>query len=197
MAKDYRLAAYIVRSRGVKGEVEVYPVDARELRIRPGARLMVVPPSLQGIRETSIVSARGTDKAPWLFLAGVDDRTTASLLKGRYLLVATEDWLEDAPTGSGHSAQAPGADGPQNPTQPATSDQPEIPPQALGMDVHDLEFGYLGVVSEQSHATPQVLWTVTGPFGDVLIPAVSAFIRRWNDTAIYVSIPRGLLELNK
>jgi ribosomal 30S subunit maturation factor RimM len=186
--KTYCLVASIIRSRGVKGEVEVLSIDDLLLRLLPGARLWVVPPALEAVRNTRIVQARGSGEQQWLTLEGVNDRAGATLLVGRYLLAAEEDCR-------GERAEVPSE--PAGYSQRSVSELSEVPSEAVGLEVIDEAAGLIGTVIEQSLATPQVLWTVKGACGEVLIPAVSAFIRRWDDSTVWVNLPRGLLELNK
>ncbi|MCL2339799.1 MAG: hypothetical protein FWC59_02735, partial [Actinomycetia bacterium] len=93
MVKSYRLIASIIRSRGLKGEVQVQSSADLPFYLRPQAELWVVPPPAPSSapRLTQILSLRGPEQRPWLFLAGVNDRTTATALIGRQLLAASAD----------------------------------------------------------------------------------------------------------
>ncbi|MCL2136304.1 MAG: hypothetical protein FWH40_02075 [Coriobacteriia bacterium] len=200
--KQYQLVAYIVRSRGVKGEVEVQSIDGLPLRLRPQARLYIVPPSLKGVRYTSILSQRGNDESPWLILADIDDRTAANLLIGRYLLAEASDVLNGISQVEDNYESQLALKGPASLLEPPGARQPledqAIPPNNQGKEVIDEKFGYLGIITDESNATAQVLWTVEGgSYGQVLIPAVLAFVRSWDETRVFVDIPQGLLELNK
>ncbi|MDR2957792.1 MAG: hypothetical protein LBU61_06415 [Coriobacteriales bacterium] len=175
MVKEYRLVAYVNRSRGLKGEVEVQSTDGLPLHLRPGAGLWVVPPTIRGVRQTKIISQRGNEIVPWLFLEGIVDRQTATQLVGRYLLAAKDDVLIDD----------------------AMTTSIDIEAEAVGMLVYDEVYGFVGTIVEESRATPQTLWTVDGPAGQVLIPAVDDFIKSRDTSSIYVKLPAGLLELNK
>ncbi|MCL2632387.1 MAG: hypothetical protein FWD45_04810 [Coriobacteriia bacterium] len=187
---QYKTIAGIIRSRGIKGEIEIYDIDGLFHSLRPGAKLWVVPPTLEGVRQTAIVSQRGSYEAPWLMLEGVNDRAAATSLIGRFLLADEEDCLIDQESSDRSllyrsSQQALSAE-----------DQP-IPPNAVGLKVYDQEHGYIGSIIEESRATPQVLWTLDGPYGQVLVPAVEAFVESWDDSIVNVDLPAGLLELNK
>jgi len=206
--KSYRLVASIVRSRGVKGEVEVRSIDNLPLRLRENAWLHVVPPDLEAVRITRIKSTRGDAASPWLMLEGVNDRNSANLLIGRYLLADVNDCLDaaDEANASG-SARASGYSRASDtfgsmrtartPRPAILAAQPLIPPDAVGRQVFDEEAGLIGTIVEESRATPQILWTVENEFRSVLIPAVDAFIRYWDETGIHVKLPKGLLELNQ
>ena len=212
--KQYQLVAAIIRSRGVKGEVEVHSMDGLPLNLRPNSTLHIVPPLLEGVRVTRIVSERGTEQAPWLRLEGVNDRNAATLLIGRYLLADVEDCLDQTQadvlfSGRGGSEREwPGALGASATGADATTGgwlgrrrvQPAndwLPPEAVGLEVFDKANGFIGTIVEESRATPQILWTLQGPFGQVLLPAVEAFIKSFDDRSVQVQIPSGLLELNK
>jgi 16S rRNA processing protein RimM len=177
--KQYQLVAAIIRSRGVKGEVEVHSMDGLPLNLRPNSILHIVPPLLEGVRVTRIVSERGTEQAPWLRLEGVNDRNAATLLIGRYLLADVEDCLDS------------------DQVNETLVRHDWLPHEVVGLEVFDSSKGFIGTIVEESRATPQILWTLQGPFGLVLLPAVEAFIKSFDDRSVQVQIPDGLLELNK
>jgi 16S rRNA processing protein RimM len=193
MPKSYRLVAGINRSRGLKGEVEVRCIDGLLSCLRPDAELWVVPPPERGVRRTHIVSRRGDENVPWLFLHGVNDREAAMPLIGHYLLAAEHDIIKERPgPGLEHTPADNAFD-----DRLETSKRPPLPPDGTGLQVVDERHGLLGTIIEESRATPQTLWTVEGPFGLVLIPAVEAFVRGWDDASVTVDLPAGLLDLNR
>jgi 16S rRNA processing protein RimM len=188
MVKSYQLVASIVRSRGVRGEVEVQSIDDLLLHLRPNAQLWVVPPSLEAERQTRIISERGSRELPWLFLEGINDRNSASVLIGRYLLAADEDLLIDDNVLDQNTQQT---------EQQQDNSQLGLPVPALGRTVSDDQHGLIGTIIEVSEVTPQTLWVVEGPYGQVLIPAVADFVVSWDADNILVELPAGLVELNQ
>ena len=187
--KKYRLVAVIQRVRGVKGEVEVQSIDNALHLLRPQAMLFIVPPSFSGVRQTQIISSRDSTNNSWVMLDEVTDRAKATELIGRYLL-ADESDISDG-FAQDNQLNEPKGIFRHFPVQE------NIPKDALGKEVYDEELGYIGVIVEESRLTPQILWTLEGKNGQVLIPAVEAFVKSWDEHNVYVAIPAGLLELNK
>jgi len=70
--------------------------------------------------------------------------------------------------------------------------------QLEGLTVVDRRLGELGVLSAYLETAGHDTWVVQGRFGEVLIPAVDAFIEAIEPAAgrIDVSLPEGLVELN-
>ena len=68
-----------------------------------------------------------------------------------------------------------------------------------GFRVKDVNRGDLGVVSSVDDSTANVLFRVDGPSGELLIPAVDAFIRGVDHAArtVEMDLPEGLLDLNE
>ena len=192
MVKSYRQVASIIRVRGVKGEAEVQDIDGLLSRLPAGIELWLVPPTASGPRQTRIETMRESASGIWVTLAGIEDRDTAAPLIGRFLLAAEDELLPEPPpdestTFADQEAQDPGL----------SPEKPTMPPEALGLLVNDITHGFIGSIVEVSDISPQTVWIVEGPFGDVMIPAVEAFVRSWDKTAVIVDLPRGLLELNK
>ena len=193
--KQYQLVASITRLRGVKGEVEVRSIDDLLSHLRSDVRLFIVPPTLTGVRYTQIVSSRGTRTEPWLVLQGVNNRTDAASLVGRYLLADVED-LDEQTSSTEQSSPVAQLSEVSNSKTFQLPDQ-MIPDNTQGMTVYDDKYGFIGTIIEESKVTPQVLWTLEGPFGRVLVPAVDAFVKSWTDESVFVQIPEGLLGLNQ
>ena len=71
------------------------------------------------------------------------------------------------------------------------------PALLIGKQVVDDVFGLLGHIHEVLSSAAQDTWVVRGEQGDVMIPAVDAFIHPFSldDATIRCSIPKSLLEM--
>jgi len=166
----YRRIAYISRARGLHGELVVVPLFRLPFHIWEGLRLWVVPPDHKLIRETKVCAARQSLDKLYLMLEAVSDPTTAQRLVGRYLLAREGDFEYEAD---------------------------EDNHRFLGLSVYDASAGFIGTVVEVRMGSAQLLLVVEGPHGEVLIPAVDEIIHDHDDSALHVSLPQGLLELNR
>ena len=167
------------------------------LSVWEGLRLWVIPPATSLVRETRVQSARENGAALLFKLAGVDDAATAQRLVGRYLLVLAEDCpdLADLQDEDGDDAWRTGEHrGHGGPGERGTSGGQA---RALGLQVWDRTLGLVGTIVEEQVGFAQTLWVVEGPFGEVLIPAVSELIDRRDDTTVFMDLPKGLVELNR
>lgn len=65
-----------------------------------------------------------------------------------------------------------------------------------GFEVVDEKAGKLGIIERVEDSTANVLFVVDGPKGEILIPAVEAFIRDIDHQGrtIHMALPEGLLE---
>ncbi|MCL1879270.1 MAG: hypothetical protein FWF71_01400 [Actinomycetia bacterium] len=170
--------------------------DGLLLNLRDAAELWVVPPAGRGVRQTRILSQRGEPGRPWLKLAGVNDRDAAFRITGRWLLASEAD----AGLGVDVAGSAPvseGFDRAATPPQPLATPLPPRQLPRLGLPVIDCKLGHIGVLKELRSGFAQTLWVVDSElFGEVLVPAVDAYVLAVDDQKADVSLPRGLLELN-
>ncbi|MDR0308857.1 MAG: hypothetical protein LBH87_02905 [Coriobacteriales bacterium] len=194
-----------VQSPGSSPDTDVVPNTVAALQdnqqvgsatgdVRPGSQspqLWVVPPSLEGVRQTRILTFRGNLETPWVTLEGVSSREASQLLVGRYLLAAVEDC--QLPVG-----------------ELADASKQDSPEPFLGFEVHDLRAGYIGKIIAVERKNPQPIWVVSedkkdkkepSPFcphhADTLIPAVEAYISQIEEDRLILDLPDGLLDLNK
>ncbi|MDR2586880.1 MAG: hypothetical protein LBC23_01285 [Coriobacteriales bacterium] len=178
---SYRRIARIIRTKGLAGELVVACAPDVPFCVDEGLRVWVVPPDHDLVRQTQVQSVvesgEGGDNL-LLTLDGVADRTTAQRLQGRYLLACAEDvgGAQAADTGALGSWGAAAS--------------------ALGLSVIDEAAGFLGTIVEERVGAAQTLWVVDGTAGEVLIPAVDAFICERDEQAVHVRLPQGLLGLN-
>jgi 16S rRNA processing protein RimM len=207
----YRLIAHVSRTRGRKGEVVLRALDDFSLRLSEGQRLWVVPPANELPREFGVESVVEGAKGVVVRLTGIETLDRAGLLVNRFVLARYEDVLDatEAPqlSSSQPSPSNPPASQSSSSKPPASQFSSPEPSQSsllasdgcIGFSVIDTAGRDLGVIRELRKGHLQNLWVVDGPAGEVLIPAVAAFVVRSDpDTALLqVDLPEGLLDLNR
>lgn len=133
------------------------------------ALVHLTPPPLRGIREARIEYVDEGYPSSLVKFHGVDDIDTASALVGRTVLVRREDYLGD----DGH-------------------------PDLVGRSVLCTERGPVGTIVDEFRAgTANLVWTVEGPFGEVLIPVIDEVVLDVPDDPaqpISVHLPHGLID---
>ena len=128
----------------------------------------MVPPLLKGPRSRVVVSADEGGSGQLVALAGVGDLNLSSKLVGRVLLARLEDL-------------------------PANADLLDVD-NVMGREVVDESMGSLGHVSEVMVGPANDVWTIDGPYGEVMFPVVDEFVRGMDDDgAVHVSVPEGLV----
>lgn len=161
-ADPFTAVGRIAKTHGLKGEVSVVMYTEASLDVLVGLDAWLVPPPAS-VRATRILSVRMGPKGPLFSLEGVDTIDVASTLTGRELLVSTdalpEDWAEE-----------------------------DEEPTVLGWQVVDVERGVLGEVVELIETGANDVWTVEGPFGEVLIPVI-------DDVVVDVEADRELITV--
>lgn len=169
MAERYRAVARITKAHGRSGEVVTVPVGGLPPLLHGGLEVAVVPPQLRRDRFHEVLSAQGSGGTLLVALSGVDDRSLAEDLVGSVVLVREGDLpdIEEEPLG----------------------------PALIGLSVIDETLGCLGRVDEVIEGAAHATLRVTGSHGEVLIPAVDAFIIAI-DEVLHVQVPQGLVGLN-
>jgi 16S rRNA processing protein RimM len=196
----------VSRTKGLAGEVVVTPAVDLAFHTWEGLRLWVVPPEYDLIRETRVCSVTERSGGLLLVLEGVTDRTTAQRLQGRHLLARVADCVSADRGAGGDRASSDNAGdtggtsttGATGGAAPGTKDADVYGQEAsaVGVEVTEEAYGYLGTVVEERRGVAQTLWVVEGPLGEVLIPAVDEFICSRDGQAARVRLPNGLVELN-
>lgn len=140
-------AAFVRRPHGVRGELRVEPLGGEAARFTAGLRLHVEG----GGASYPVVGARAASEGDVLLrLAGVDDRSGAQSLHGRYLCVDAVDARR-------------------------LGEQEWFVDQLVGLAAVTPEGEALGTVHEIEHYAQDVL-VVTGRNGERRFPFVSAFV---------------------
>jgi len=162
---------------GTKGEFFVWPLtDHPESVYAPGVVLLLggendnaPDPDLPPLRVDTV---RPFQRGLLIRFGGVEDRTQAELLRGRYLFQAT-DQLEPLAEGEFFYHQL------------------------LGMAVVTVEGTELGKVAEVFEVSPADLLEVHGPLGTVMVPYLDHVIVEVDpdEGRMVVDLPDGLLDL--
>jgi len=146
-------------------------------------------------------------------LEGVDDRTQATELTGRYLLAHTEQVAEAMQVSvdtvargisvpeTGGLLKSAGLNSQAN--YPERAPGPEAT-QALSFRVSsnvpmthftDVAYGDLGVLDSMKPGPAYEIWIISGPYGELEIPAVDEYIEEETPEQITLNLPRGFIEI--
>ena len=169
MVKTYRSIARIVKTHGRKGEVVAVPADGLPPLLEEGLTVAVVPPALKGRRSLAVREASGTGAGQLVSFEGVSDIGAAQKLVGKHLLAAVDDLPDDF----------------------ARMDLAQI----VGREVMDTRLGLIGEVTEVLVGPTQDVYVIEGPFGEVMVPAVDAFIADVpTEGAIVCTLPDSMVK---
>lgn len=169
MVKTYRSIARIVKTHGRKGEVVAVPADGLPPLLEEGLTVAVVPPALKGRRSLAVREASGTGAGQLVSFEGVSDIGAAQKLVGKHLLAAVDDLPDDF----------------------ARMDLTQI----VGREVMDTRLGLIGEVTEVLVGPTQDVYVIEGPFGEVMVPAVDAFIADVpTEGAIVCTLPDSMVK---
>jgi 16S rRNA processing protein RimM len=168
---------HLSKAHGTKGEIFVWPLtDRPESTFAPGTVLHVSDAEGRD-PDPDVAPAHLTESRPYrrgylVRLDGVDDRTAAERLRGRYLLRPFE---ETDPLGEGELFYH----------------------QLLGMKVVTKDGVEVGVVREVYALRPAHLLEVVGPAGEKLIPFTERIVVSWDlaSGTLVIDPPEGLLDL--
>ncbi|MDR0888744.1 MAG: hypothetical protein LBM21_02470 [Coriobacteriales bacterium] len=196
--QTYEQIARITKPKGLDGKIAVRAFS--DLYV--GQDVWIVPPTSRGIRHTTIEDI--SDYA--IKLAGVDDRSSAYELQGKYLLAACSDVRHgDGSCGvqTASSCEPPSATSsscepqsgcagslfvrtPQEPSPWHATVRPATRVYDKNEYVGDIDY------VEQTPAHPMLILK-----DGAMIPYVDDFIVKTTEDAIYMDLPSGLLEINK
>ena len=171
MRTRYWTIARIGRTHGRDGEVVAGVVHSLSPHLHEGLRVWLVPPRLKGPRTLVITGVAAQGERLRLSLSGVTDMDAASHLVGRSLL-AREDDL---------------------PGDPSRDDLRVV----MGREVVDEARGVVGTIEDVFETPANDLWSVRGPYGEVLVPVVGDIVMGQDEQGRWlVRLPRGLVEVN-
>jgi len=165
----YFVVGKIVGAHGVRGEVKVSLLTDNPERFRPGARLFLALE--EGPVAVEVVSARPHKGMMLVKLASVPDRTAAELLQWRRLLIPE---VEVMPLGE-HENYAH---------------------DLIGLSVETVTGEVLGEVMEILFTPANDVYVVSGPRGELLLPALRDVVLRVDLEAgkMVVQVPDGLRD---
>jgi 16S rRNA processing protein RimM len=139
----------ITRTHGVKGEVAVLPLSDVGSRFEAGSTLFLEE---REDRPLTVMASRPHQQRLLVAFRGVQDRTSAEALRGRYLFV-------------------PASSAPHLPEGEYWAHD------LVGCDVLTEEGRSLGRIREVLHTQANDVWVAEGAAGEVLIPALKEVVR--------------------
>jgi 16S rRNA processing protein RimM len=139
----------ITRTHGVKGEVAVLPLSDVGARFEAGSTLFLEE---REDRPLTVMASRPHQQRLLVAFRGVEDRTSAEALRGRYLFV-------------------PASSAPHLPEGEYWAHD------LVGCDVLTEDGRSLGRIREILHTQANDVWAVEGADGEVLIPALKDVVR--------------------
>lgn len=164
----YRAIATVVKTHGRKGEVVVAARDGLPFLLANGMEVCLVPPPLKGPRRFAVTSCSGDGDVRRVKFDGVDDLSVSTPLVGRTVMVRLSAL----------------------PDHFVLLDAMAL----IGRELHDRNLGPLGLIEEVMRGPANDVWVVRGAYGEVLVPAVDAFVTEMpNSGPIVVDLPDGLV----
>jgi 16S rRNA processing protein RimM len=165
-------AGVITSSHGLKGEVKIRPE-------RACAQALCDAPQYQlrlSDEPTAKVEVRRAGMHKQMVLASLAGYSSVDSVEG---FIGAEVWIDPD-------------------TLPEVKEGNYYWHQLEGLKVIDREAGDVGVLEDLLSTPGHDIYVVEGPYGEVMIPAVSEMVQRVDLSArvMYVSLPQGLLELN-
>lgn len=166
--------AQVTRTQGTRGEVAVVPIADLPPLVVPGLRVTLTPPSLRGVRTTTVVATRPAPHGLYVRFEDVDTIDEAHELVGKLLLARKSDLDIDLADASFACARH--------------------------REVVDRAHGPLGRITDVIESAAHDIWVVSGPYGEVMIPVVPEIVVDVPDdeaSPIRVEVPDGLVELGR
>ena len=171
MHTRYRTIARIGGTHGRNGEVVADAVHGLSPYLREGLRVWLVPPRLRGPRTLAVTGVAAQGARLRLSLSGVTDLDAASHLVGRSLLACEDDLPDDL----------------------GWDDLSAV----MGSEVVDEAYGVVGTIEDVLETPANDLWSVRGPYGEVLVPVVEEIVMGRDERGRWlVRLPTGLVEVN-
>lgn len=163
--------AYVAKAKNLQGGLVVRATAGLPFLLSPGLEVAFVPPVLDAPRRATVKAIEEQGNDLLVFFTGVDSRTTAERLAGRYCLARRADLPEDALlAGAG----------------------------LVGWSVVDKQADFSGSVADVLENPGQALLELVDAEGRiVLVPFVDEFIEGFDEEArvIRLCAPAGLFDL--
>jgi len=163
----YLAVGHIVGPHGIRGEVKVELLTDFPERFRPGAQLYLGP--AEDARPVQVEAARPHKGMMLVKLAAVADRNAAELLRDQLLLIPEEQAMPLA-------------------------DNENYAHDLIGLAVETVTGEPLGQLTEILYTRANDVYVVTGPEGELLLPALRDVVLRVDLEAgrMVVAVPEGL-----
>lgn len=170
---EYFMVGRIGAAHGLGGEVRVQPLTSDPDRFQVLKDCFLVSPDEKTRRNVVVQGVRQGPNLLLVKLQGIDDRTSAELLRGSYLAVSRTQAVP-------------------------LHDNEWFVADLIGCDVRDARYGYLGQLTDVLQPTSQDVYVVhldNSP--DLLIPALKSILLRVDvdQKQIDVRLPEGLYEI--
>lgn len=166
----YLRIAQIVKARKNKGRLVVRPVDGLPFLLSEGLELRIVPPTPEIPCTVTVAEAglRGDDYV--VAFAGVSDPDMLREYVGRSCLALRSDLDADVLENDRHTLK--------------------------GYALEDVRLGRIGRISAVEQMPGQIMLTVQGRFGEVLVPLADDLVVSLDCDAgvLHMDLPRGLVE---
>ncbi|MCL2808274.1 MAG: hypothetical protein FWD27_09030 [Coriobacteriia bacterium] len=200
---EYDLVAEICKTKGLDGQLVAQELGRLSV-LRPGLEVWIVPPTLNGVRQTMVTEAIEDFKKRGVLirLKGVEDRTQATELIGRSLLARLEQR---------NAAVMIDDDEDEGLYREATSIAPHQRgnPGAVSVGTHfvDTTYGDLGILEDIKAGPAYEVWVISGSYGILEIPAVDAYVASAisvaaetaaaaaDGRALRLALPKGFIEM--
>jgi len=184
---EYDLVAEISKAKGLDGQLVALEMGRLSV-LYPGLEVWVVPPVLDGVRHTVVTEASDDFKKRGVLirLEGIDERTQATELVGRYLLAHTSQIEEAAQMADcGFDAE----------DDTAAAMGVGLSLLTPGTAFTDVAYGNLGILDSVKPGPAYKIWVIDGPFGQLEIPAVDEYILEEDIEQVTLTLPRGFIEM--
>lgn len=170
----YLRIARITKVRRNKGRLVVRPVDGLPFLLYDGLSAWVVPPSGDAPRHVTLAAVEERDGGEGVVsFEGVRDAAVLSEYQGRFLLAERADLDADALRRGGWSLK--------------------------GFALDDVTLGRIGRIESAEPLPGQVLLTVQGQYGEVLVPLADDLVVSVDEQAgvLVMDLPRGLVPVQE
>lgn len=169
MYKKLKTIARVVKTHGKKGEVVTVSVNGLPSLMRENLMVCLVPPALKSNRWHRVAEVQDGPRGQLVTFFDVSTISDAEELVGKSILSLEEDLPEDL-----------------------VLHDPNV---LLGSHVVDEQVGELGVIAEVMVGPANDVWSIQGPYGEVLIPVVPEVIQGTisDGEGFLVRVPEGTL----
>jgi 16S rRNA processing protein RimM len=166
--QGYLAIGQVVGAHGIRGEVKVTVMTDFPARYRPGAKVYLG--TERDCIPTEITAVRSHKGVMLVKLSTVPDRNLAETLQGQYLLIPTDQAMPLA-------------------------EHEHYAHDLIGLAVETVAGEALGTLTEILFTGANDVYVVSGPAGEVLLPAIHSVILQVDVAAgkMTVAVPEGLL----